>query len=691
MNAQTAEKRDRAQPITIGRYRLYHREDGTFTLALISGRTEEPLLGVHAPLPPVELQTSHERHALFVRNCSCAAEEVVLWDERLIDGVPVRWEILLREEEGNLHLQMHFLSYGSIQAEVRFLCNFMAQVLNTKTFLCPYPSVVLVSARGALSVVTLEPAKPTSLHLEGDHRLVWTLPAAPLHQQTLRLHVHYEGHTEKEADPVQHVEYRAALLPAEAGVLPLMQLRAAAQSAVAILLNPEQRWHFAEDQVVLRVSPGDRRFSVFTLAAAKALMDWNRFSGDETAVWTARLAMNSAMDFQVLNAQSSNSGACWDTIDERKRGSDITGQRRFSLYRNARAIQQMLQLHRDTGSELCARVALNGVSWLLLKRGATGTYDGELVQTDGTVQGGNGRGIMGAIISVMCAAYSLTETEAYMHAANRLAEYLVRDVCQPLSPGSVLPAERFPNLHDDVFAAVGAVEGLARLYRAYPHESVREGALRLMRWLSLWQLTAQMEGIGEAGEVLAGEGSTSGFVDASIEAARGALWAFSLERDARWFAGATRALHAAAGYLHPLEGFPETKLAYPDHVYALAMFIRTYLHWLLSLPAFAPEVECDHDLLVCRTGSRIFVPEPGLWRSIRVQARGLVDWVALVCPATHDILLAVLTDGSSGAVLVDAGEHRQMATDLIGGSTGAIYPLHAVPGIGSVGVYILQA
>jgi hypothetical protein len=227
--------------------------------------------------------------------------------------------------------------------------------------------------------------------------------------------------------------------------------------------------------VVLRVSPGDRRFSVFTLAAAKALMDWNRFSGDETAVWTARLAMNSAMDFQVLNAQSSNSGACWDTIDERKRGSDITGQRRFSLYRNARAIQQMLQLHRDTGSELCARVALNGVSWLLLKRGATGTYDGALVQTDGTVQGGNGRGIMGAIISVMCAAYSLTETEAYMHAANRLAEYLVRDVCQPLSPGSVLPAERFPNLHDDVFAAVGAVEGLARLYRAYPHESVREG------------------------------------------------------------------------------------------------------------------------------------------------------------------------------------------------------------------------
>ena len=691
MNAQTAEKRDRAQPITIGRYRLYHREDGTFTLALISGRTEEPLLGVHAPLPPVELQTSHERHALFVRNCSCAAEEVVLWDERLIDGVPVRWEILLREEEGNLHLQMHFLSYGSIQAEVRFLCNFMSQVLNTKTFLCPYPSVVLVSARGALSVVTLEPAKPTSLHLEGDHRLVWTLPAAPLHQQTLRLHVHYEGHTEKEADPVQHVEYRAALLPAEEGALPLMQLRAAAQSAVAILLNPEQRWHFAEDQVVLRVSSGDRRFSVFTLAAAKALMDWNRFSGDETAVWTARLAMNSAMDFQVLNAQSSNSGACWDTIDERKRGSDITGQRRFSLYRNARAIQQMLQLHRDTGSELCARVALNGVSWLLLKRGATGTYDGELVQTDGTVQGGNGRGIMGAIISVMCAAYSLTETEAYMHAANRLAEYLVRDVCQPLSPGSVLPAERFPNLHDDVFAAVGAVEGLARLYRAYPHESVREGALRLMRWLSLWQLTTQMEGIGEAGEVLAGEGSTSGFVDASIEAARGALWAFSLERDARWFAGATRALHAAAGYLHPLEGFPETKLAYPDHVYALAMFIRTYLHWLLSLPAFAPEVECDPDLLVCRTGSRIFVPEPGLWRSIRVQARGLVDWVALVCPATHDILLAVLTDGSSGAVLVDAGEHRQMATDLIGGSTGAIYPLHAVPGIGSVGVYILQA
>jgi len=692
MNAQTAEKRDSAQPIVTGRYRLYHREDGTFTLALIAGKTEEPLLGVHAALPPVELQTSHERHALFVRNCSRAEGEVALWDERMIDGVPVRWEILFREgEEGNLYLQLHFLSYGSIEAEVRFLCDFIPQKLNTKVFRCPYPSALLVSARGALSVITLEPANPASLHLEGDNRLVWTLPVAPLHQQTLRLHIHHQGHTEKEMDAVEHVEYRAALLPAQAGSLPLMQLRAAAQSAVAILLNPEQRWHFAEDQVVLRVSPHDRRFSVFTFAAAKALIDWNRFSGDETAVWTARLAMNSAMDFQLLNTQSSNSGACWDTIDERKQGYDISGQRRFSLYRNARAIQQMLQLHRDTGSELCARVALNGVSWLLLKRGATGTYDGALVQTDGTVQGGSGRGIMGAIVSVMCNAYSLTETEAYMHAANRLAECLLHDVCQPLSPGSVLPAERFPNLRDDVFAAVGAIEGLVRLYRAYPHESIREGALRLMRWLTLWQLTAQTEGVGEAGEVLAGEGGTGAFVDASIEAARGALWAFSLERDVRWFASATRALHAAAGYLHPLEGFPETKLAYPDHVHALTLFIRTYLHWLLSIPAFAPEVECDPDLLVCRTGSRIFVPEPGLWRSIRVQARGLVDWVALVCPATHDILLAVLTDGSSSAVLVDAGEHRRMATDLIGGGTGATYPLHEVPGIGSVGVYILQA
>jgi hypothetical protein len=691
MNAQTALQQHIAQPITFGCYRLYHREDGTFTIVLTSGKMEVPLLGVHAPLPPIELQTSRERHALFVRHCTPAEGEVALWDERMIDGVPVRWEILLREEGGNLHLQMHFLSYGSIQAEVRFLCEFIAKTLNTKTFLCPYPSALLAAPRGALSVVTLEPANPASLHLEGENRLVWALPAAPLHQQTLRLHVHYQAHEEKEIDPVPHVEYRAALLPAEPVPFPSMQLRSAVQSAVAILLNPEQQWHLAEDQVVLRVSPDDRRFSVFTLAAAKALMDWHRLSGDETAVWTARLALNSAMDFQVLNAQSSNSGACWDTIDERKRGSDITGQQQFSLYRNARAIQQMLQLHRDTGSELCARVALNGVSWLLLKRGATGTYDGALVQPDGTVQGGSGKGIMGAMISVMCAAYSLTETEAYMHAANRLAECLLRDGCLPLSPGSVLPAERFPNLHDDVFAAASAIEGLARLYRAYPHEPTREGAQRLMQWLSLWQLQVPVENVGEVGEVLAGEESTAGFVDTSVEFARGALWAFSLNRDTRWFASATRALHAAAVYLHPLAGFPGAKLAYPDHTYALAMFIRTYLHWLLSLPVFAPEVECDPDLLVCRTGSRIFVPEPGLWRSIRIQARGLVDWVALVCPATHDILLAVLTDGSSGAVVVDAGEHRQTATDLIGGGTGAVYPLHPVPGVGSVGVYILQA
>jgi hypothetical protein len=51
----------------------------------------------------------------------------------------------------------------------------------------------------------------------------------------------------------------------------------------------------------------------------------------------------------------------------------------------------------------------------------------------------------------------------------------------------------------------------------------------------------------------------------------------------------------------------------------------------------------------------------------------------------------VLTDGSGSAVLVDAGEHRQVATDLISGKTSALYSLHAVPTLGSVGVYILQA
>ncbi|GIV14676.1 MAG: hypothetical protein KatS3mg022_0111 [Armatimonadota bacterium] len=692
MNAQTASEWNVATPICLGRYRLYHYKDGTFWIALARGKEEVPLVGVRAPSSPIKLKTAHERHLLFVRNCSTQKGEAALWDERLIDDIPVRWEILLHEEnEGDLNLQMHFLSYGSLQAEVQFLCSFMAEsAYNIKKFSCPHASVLLTTPRCAASVITLQPAHPNCLQLEEGGYLVWTLPAANLHQQVLHLRIHPERAADEEHVTVQHIEYRTWLFPTGAEPFPSLKLRASAQSAVALLQNPEWHSHFAEDQVVLRVAPNDRRFSVFTLAAAKALLDWNRFSGDESATWTARLAMNSAMDFQVINTQSNNSGACWDTVDEKRQGCDITGHRRFNLYRNARVLQQTLLLHRDTGSELCVRVALNGISWLLLKRGATGTYDGATVLLDGTVQGGDGKGIMGAIISVMCAAYGLTETEAYMHAANRLAEHLLRHSCLPLSPGSVLPAEIFPALREDVFAAASAIEGLARLYRAYPHEPLREGALRMMQWLRLWQLNTAMEGL-ESGEVLAGDGTSEGYVDISIEAARGALWAFSLQRDAHWFAYASRALHAAAGYLDPLAGFPNAKLAYPDHVHALAAFTRAYIHWLLSIPATAPGVECDPDLLVCRVGNRIFVPEPSLWRSIRVETRGLVDWVALVCPATHDILLAVLTDGSSGAAKVDAGEHRQMATDLISGSTAAIYPLHTLPGVGSVGVYILQA
>lgn len=695
MNAQTAPELEWnvASPVCLGRYRLYHHQNGTFWIALAQGKTEVPLLGVHAPLSPIELRTDRERHLLFVRNCNVQKGEAVLWDERLIDDTPVRWEILLHEEnEGDLDLQMHFLSYGLLQAEIQFLCNLTAEsAYNVKKFSCPHASVLLTTPRCAISVITLQPAHPNCLQMEEGGHLVWTLPAANLHQQVLHLRIHPEGAVNRDMAAVQHIVHRTQLFAVETQPLPSLKLRASAQSAVALLQNPEWHSHLAEDQVVLRVAPNDHRLSVFTLAAAKSLLDWNRFSGDEPAIWTARLAMNSAMDFQVINAQSSNSGACWDTIDENKQGSDITGLRRFNLYRNARVLQQTLLLHRDTGSELCVRVALNGISWLLLKRGATGTYDGATVLPDGTVQGGDGKGIMGAMISVMCAAYSLTETEAYMHAANRLAEYLLRDSCLPLSPGSVLPTETFPSLRDDVFAAASAIEGLARLYRAYPHEPLREGALQMMQWLRLWQLNTAAEGFGEAGEVLAGDGAPASYVDASIEAARGALWAFSLQRDVHWFIYASRALHAAAAYLDPLAGFPGAKLAYPDHVYALSGFVRAYLHWLLSIPALAPGIECDPDLLVCRAGNRIFVPEPSLWRSIRVETRGLVDWVALVCPATHDILLAVLTDGSSGAAGVDAGEHRQMATDLISGSAGAIYPLHAVSGVGSVGVYILQA
>jgi hypothetical protein len=692
MNAQTAPELNVASPFPLGRYWLYHDEDGTFRIALAQGKAEVSVLGVRAPLPPLEIQTAHEKHALFVRNCRVQDREAMLWDERLIEDVPVRWEILLHEEDdGDLVVQVHFLSYGSLQAEVRFLYHLIEKYIHIKRFSCPHASILLTTPRYALSIVTLHPMHPRSIQTMENGILAWILPTADLHHQCLHLRARLEKVVDEQHTALQHIEYRSLLRPAQTRPFPPLRLRASAQSAAALLQNPEWRSHFAEDQVVLRVAPNDHRFSVFTLSAAKALLDWNRFSGDESALWTARLAMNSAMDFQVVNAQSNNSGACWDTIDQNKRGLDIAGHRRFHLYRNARVFQHTLLLHRDTGSDLCVRVALNGISWLLLKRGSTGVYDGATVLPDGTVQGGDHKGIMGAIISVMCSAYSLTETEAYMHAANRLAEHLLRDACSSLSPGSALSVDSAREVRDDVFAGASAIEGLTRLYWAYPHESLREGALRMMHWLRLWQLEEEVEGAGEAGEVLAGEGSTSGYVDASIEAARGALWAFPLKREARWLAYATRALHAAASYLDPLAGFPSAKLAYPDHIHALSAFIRTYLHWLLSIPTLAPTVECDPDLLVCRAGNRIFVPEPVLWRSLRVEAHGLVDWVALICPATHDILLAVLTDGSGSAVLVDAGEHRQVATDLISGKTSALYSLHAVPTLGSVGVYILQA
>lgn len=675
----------------MGRYRLYHYEDGTFWLTVLQDKAEVPVVGVNAPQPPITLKTSHEHHALFVRYASVHNGEASLWDERVIDGVPVRWEILLHEaQDGDLCLQMHFLSYGSLPAEVGFLFNVIEEGF-IKTFSCPHASALIETPHHSISIVTLQPVTPGCLRKEGDDRLVWLLPFASLPQQSLQVRIHVEKRAEKGLAPIRHVEYRTALFVPNTPPASSLKLRAAAQSAVALLSNPDRQSHFAEDQIVMRAAPRDRRFSAFTITAAKALLDWRRFSGEESVVWTARLAMNSAMEFQVLNAQSTNSGACWDTVNESKQGSDITGQQRFNLYRNARLLLHLLLLHRDTGSELSVRVAMNGISWLLLKRGATGMYDGANVLPDGTVERGEGKGIMGAMVAVMCTAYGLTETEAYMHAANRLAEYLLRDCCQPLSSGSVLPVEMFPKLGDDVYAAASAIEGLARLYRAYPRESLKEGALRLVQWLRLWQVPVSVDGIGEAGEVLAGEGSAVGFVDTSVESARGALWAFALERDPRWFEYATRALHTAASYLDPLAGFPDAKLAYPDHVHALAMFVRAYLHWLLSIPTLAPEVECDPDLLVCRYGSRIFVPEPSLWQSIHVQARGLIDWVALACPATHDILLAILTDGGSGAVQVNAGEHRHLATDLITGETGAIYPLHVVPGVGGVGVYILQA
>jgi len=692
MEAQTAQELKAAQSITLGRYRLYHYPDGTFWVGFATSRVEVPLIGVSAPLSPIELRTVRERHALFVRNCSAHGSEAILWDERVIDDVPVRWEILLREgDDGDLHLQAHFLTYGPLLAEVHFLYNYIAENIYQRTFYRPHASALIVTPHHALSIITQHPADPACLRLQQDELLTWILPIAGLHQQSLHLCIRLVKLVESGEAVLRHIEHRALLFPPRPQQFPSLKLRAAARSAVALLLSPERQAHFAEDQIVLRIAPGEARYSVFTLAAAKALLDWRRLCGEEAAAWTARLALNSAMEFQIVNAQHTNSGACWDVLDANKHGSNILGQRKLNLYRNARVVQHLLMLHRDTGSELCVRVALNGLSWLLLKRGATGIYDGADVLPDGTVQGGCGKGIMGAIISVMCAAYGLTETEAYIHAANRLAEYLLRDACEPMSPGTVLPIGNLPNLRDDVFAASSAIEGLARLYWTYPHESMREGALRMMEWLRLWQIEEYMDGCGAEGEVLAGDGSSHGFVDASVEAARGALWAFGLNRDARWLGFATRALQAAADHLDPIAGFAKAKLAYPDQVHTLAMFVRTYLHWLLSLPALVPEVESDLDLLVCRAGNRIFVLEPSLWQSIRVQAKGLVDWVALVCPATHDILLAVLTDGSSGAVQVDTADRRQLVTDLKGGSSGALYPLHAVPGLGSIGVYLLQA
>jgi hypothetical protein len=406
--------------------------------------------------------------------------------------------------------------------------------------------------------------------------------------------------------------------------------------------------------------------------AASALLCRFYQTGDDALRRRARLLANGTCAFQVNDEESRHWGAIWDAAAGKGRGvvyEDVYGTRTLSVATAARAAKGLHLLGAYFGVELYKRTALAATQWLILKMDRDGYIPAERFTEDGPpVEETNSPWIVGEALLPLVETFRATGNEVFFKAAMR-AVHALRDALN----AATLPFERASTEQ-----LASAIEGVLQVSREYEKEDI----VALARQLGLG-LRARRLPDGSLTEPTAKAISS---LSPTLAGARASLAISRVDADPLWISFAHRALRAANQRLEaasssdaskPSGGMRSAPVQLADH----ASFLTLSVALLLAVAARAPGCVADRDKVTITRGWQTFGLDPATREYIRVFAPGPdgaelpVDYLALVCPVSMQVMIAVLAPTGVAEVKIVKNSRTPFVKNLLTGDFDMRAPL----------------
>jgi hypothetical protein len=421
------------------------------------------------------------------------------------------------------------------------------------------------------------------------------------------------------------------------------------------------------DRLVFREQAnGGRHIVGETVDAALAAVSLiRRFhqTGDDTLRRRARLLANGVCFFQVNEEESSHWGAIWDAVRGKGKNTlyeGIDGEKTLSVATTARTSKGLHLLFDHFETERYQRTALTAAHWLLLKMDRDGFIAGERFTEDGPpVEGQNSPWIVGEVLIPLMETFRANQNEVFMKTALRVVRSLKTGIEQ-----SELPFDRASTEQ-----LASTIEGILLVSREYEKDEM----------ITL----AKQIGIGLRARRLP-DGS---FIDPpgvaavsplapTLAGARAALALSRVDEDPIWPLLAYRAFRSASAKAEVLEA-AGTPVQFADQ----SAFLTLSTALLLAVAARANNCVADVDRMTITRNWQTFTPDPATRDYIQVFTKGpdgeeiTVDHLALVCPVSLQVLIAVFAPASITSVIVRKNGKTPFMRDLLTGDFDLKSPL----------------
>jgi hypothetical protein len=408
------------------------------------------------------------------------------------------------------------------------------------------------------------------------------------------------------------------------------------------------------EKVIYRATPKSASFHLAGEGADTALIVGTLLgryymTGDDALRRRARLLTNGVCDFQVQTEESPHWGAVWDALKGKKEYTDCRGEQTVSVAATARASKGLHVAHAHFGKELMSRTALAAAQWLMLKMDRFGFIVAERFTEEGPPVEGmeHSPWVMGEALIPLVETFRVTENEVFLKSALRIIKALREGIAE-----STLPFERASSEY-----LASCVEGVLLVSREYESEEMIALSKQIMQGLRARRLP---------------DGTLSdptGIVSVSplaptLAGARAALAVARVDNDPLWLLFAMRAIRAAARKMHEMEAAGET-VNLADRS---ALLMHT-LGMLLTVAQRAKDAEADRDLLQIKKTWQTFKPDPATRDYIQVTTVDdqPVDYIALVCPVSLQVLIAVLGQAGMTEVKVIKNGKSPFIKNLLNG------------------------